>query len=102
MAKAIEYQMVVEPDAAAMVAGLRRGSFRYPKKTYAKAVKGITDHAMQKAEGRFENTWVQNATVYIETREVSKWQRLDLTIDADPSASQSSRLDTSSSSSSPR
>ncbi len=98
----LEYRMVVEPDAAAQAAGFRTRHYTYPKKTYAKAVKGITDHAMQRAEGRFENTWVHDATVYIETREVSQWKTLDLTIDADPSARQTSRPDSSPSNSSPR
>lgn len=97
---ATEYRMVVEPGSSAKAAGFR--VMHYSKRDYGKAVKGITDHETQKAEGRFENTWVQRATVYIETREVSKWQRLDLTIDADQDAREISRPDSSPSNSRPR
>ncbi len=79
MAKATEYRMVVEPDAAAQQAGLRTRHYTYSKPSYEKAKQGVLDFLAQKAGGRFEKTWMQQATVYIETREVPKWQRLNMT-----------------------
>lgn len=90
---ATEYRMVVEPDAATRALGFRTRHYTYLKKTYDKAKKGILDHETQKAEGRFENTWMQNATVYIETREVSKWQQLDMTDATATPATTTSRPD---------
>lgn len=71
--------MVVEPSEADKQFGFRKANYTYPKKTYEKAVKGIRDHQADKESGRFDNTVAGRATVYIETREVSKWQRLDMT-----------------------
>ena len=79
MSAKIEYQLVVEPPAYAHVVGFRPRHYTYPKPSYEKAVKGVMDFLEQKDSGRFEKTWTQNASVYIETREVSKWQRLKMT-----------------------
>ena len=73
-----EYQMVIEPPEYAREAGHRTRHYTYPKPSYEKAVKGVMDFLEQKAEGRFEKTWTQNAIVYIESREVSKWQKLEM------------------------
>lgn len=73
MMKKIEYRMVVQPTTAT------RRAARYPKRDYTHARKGLEDWARDRANGRFQNTWKQKATVYIETREVSKWSRLDMT-----------------------
>ena len=73
-----EYQMVIEPGPDAKAAGLRTRHFTYPKPSYEKAVKAVMDFLEQKESGRFEKTWTQNAIVYIESREVSKWQRLEM------------------------
>ena len=77
-----EYQMVIEPGPGAKAAGLRTRHYTYPKASYEKAKKGVMDFLEQRDSGRFEKTWMMQATVYIETREVSKWQRLEMTIDA--------------------
>ena len=74
-----EYQMVIEPGPEAKAAGLRKSQYTYPKKSYEKAVKGVMDFLEQRDSGRFEKTWMQHVAVYIETREVSKWQRLEMT-----------------------
>ena len=74
-----EYQMVIEPGLAARDAGLRTRHYTYPKPSYKKAVKALKAFLEQKADGRFEKTWTQHATVYIESREVSKWQKIDMT-----------------------
>jgi len=73
-----QYQMVIEPPEYAREAGHRVRHYTYPKPTYKKAVKGVMDFLEQKASGRFKKTWTQHATVYIESREVSKWQRIDM------------------------
>ncbi len=85
-----EYQMVIEPGPGAKAAGLRTRHYTYPKPDYEKAVKGVMDFLEQKAQGRFKKTWTQDAIVYIETREVSKWQRLKMT-DANENAATTSR-----------
>ncbi len=82
MSAKTEYQMVIEPGPGAKAAGLRTRHYTYPKASYEKAVKAVMDFLEQRESGRFEKAWTQNATVYIETREVSKWQRLEMTIDA--------------------
>ena len=74
-----EYQMVIEPGPGAKAAGLRTHHYTYPKPSYEKAVKGVMDFLEQRDSGRFEKTWMMQATVYIESREVSKWQRLNST-----------------------
>ena len=86
----IEYQMVIEPDTAAQDAGLRTRHFTYAKPSYEKAVKGVMDFLKQRDSGRFEKTWMMSATVYIEEREVSKWQRIKMT-DASEDAAMISR-----------
>ena len=98
---ATEYRMVVLPSEGARALGLRPRHYTYPKKNYAHATKGVTNHETQKAEGRFENTWVQDATVYIETREVSKWEPMEMG-DATEDAHTTSRPDSSPSNSPPR
>ncbi len=74
---AIEYQMVIEPGPAARDAGFRTRHYTYPKPSYEKARDGVLNFLAERDSGRFEKTWMQYAIVYIETREVSKWQRLD-------------------------
>jgi len=76
---AIEYQMVIEPGPAARDVGLRTRHYTYPKPSYEKARKGVLNFLAERESGRFEKTWMQQATVYIETREVSKWRRLEMT-----------------------
>lgn len=71
-----EYQFVVVPSDVARDAGIRIGY--YPKPSYEKAVKAFMDFHEQRDAGRFEKTWTQNATVYIETREVPKWTKLEM------------------------
>jgi hypothetical protein len=83
--------MVVEPDAAGKAAGLR--SLTHGKRDYGHAVKGVQDHHADLAAGRFEKTWMKNARVYIETREVSEWQELDMSIAADTDVTMTSRPD---------
>ncbi len=73
-----EYQMVIEPGPGAKAAGLRTHHYTYPKPSYEKAVKGVMDFLEQRDSGRFEKTWMRSATVYIESREVSKWQKLEM------------------------
>ncbi len=73
-----EYQMVIEPGPDAKAAGLRTRHYTYPKPSYEKAKKAVLDFHEQKAEGRFEKTWTQHAAVYIESREVSKWTKIDM------------------------
>ena len=70
--------MVIEPGPGAKAAGLRTRHYTYPKPSYEKAVKGVMDFLEQRDSGRFEKTWMMQATVYIESREVSKWQKLDM------------------------
>ncbi len=77
-----EYQMVIEPPEYAREAGHRTRHYTYPKPSYEKAVKAVMDFLEQRDSGRFKKTWTQNALVYIETREVSKWTKLEMT-DAD-------------------
>ncbi len=74
-----EYQMVIEPPPAAREAGFRTRHYTYPKPSYEKAKKGVLDFLKQREEGRFKKTWTQHAVVYIESREVSKWQRINMT-----------------------
>lgn len=74
----IEYRMVVDPNDPASKAGLRFRHYIHPKRDYVHARKGLADWATDRAAGRFQNTWKQEAKVYIETREVSKWSRLDM------------------------
>ena len=74
----IEYQMVIEPSLAHRALGLRPRHYTYPKPSYEKAVRGVMDFLEQRDSGRFEKTWMRSATVYIEEREVSKWQKLDM------------------------
>ena len=76
-----EYQMVIEPPKYAREAGHRVRHYTYPKPNYEKAVKGVMEFLEQKKEGRFKKAWTQNASVYIETREVSKWKKLDMDVD---------------------
>ncbi len=73
-----EYQMVIKPGPGAKAAELRTRHYTYSKPSYEKAKKAVLDFLEQKAEGQFEKTWTQNAIVYIESREVSKWQKLDM------------------------
>ena len=73
-----EYQMVIEPGPGAKAAGLRTRHYTYAKPSYEKAVKGVMDFLEQRDSGRFEKTWMMSATVYIESREVSKWQKLEM------------------------
>jgi hypothetical protein len=74
-----EYQMVIEPPEYAREAGHRVRHYTYPKPSYDKAKQAVLDFLKQRESGRFEKTWTQNAIVYIESREVSKWQRLNMT-----------------------
>ncbi len=77
-----EYQMVIEPPDYAREAGLRPRHYTYAKPSYEKAKQAVLDFLEQRESGRFKKTWTQNAIVYIETREVSKWTKLEMT-DAD-------------------
>ncbi len=87
-----EYQMVIEPGAGAKAAGLRKRHYTYPKPSYEKAKQGVLGFLEDRDSGRFEKTWMKQATVYIESREVSKWQRLKMT-DANEDAATTSRPD---------
>ncbi len=78
MSAKTEYQMVIEPGPGAKAAGLRTRHYTYAKPSYEKAVKGVMDFLEQRDSGRFEKTWMMEAVVYIESREVSKWQRLEM------------------------
>ena len=78
----IEYQMVIEPGPNARAAGFRTRHYTFSKPSYAKARKAILSFLDDRDAGRFKNTWMQIAAVYIESREVSKWQRLKMTTDA--------------------
>ncbi len=78
MSAKTEYRMVIEPPGYAREAGFRIRHYTYPKPSYKKAVKGVREFLEQRDSGRFENTWTQHAAVYIESREVSKWQRLEM------------------------
>jgi hypothetical protein len=69
--------MVVEPPEYAREAGHRVRHYTYPKPSYEKAKQAVLDFLEQRESGRFSKTWTQHAVVYIETREVSKWQRLN-------------------------
>ena len=74
----IEYQVVIAPDPATQSVGFRTRHFTYPKASYEKAVKAVMDFLEQRESGRFEKAWTQHALVYIEEREVSKWQRIEM------------------------
>ncbi len=78
MTAKVEYQMVIEPSLAHRALGLRPRNYTYAKSSYEKAVKAVMDFLEQRDSGRFEKTWMMQATVYIESREVSKWQKLDM------------------------
>ena len=90
---ATEYRMVVEgrhPDPESTAVAFR--PLRYRKGDYGKATKGIEDFEKDRRSGRFDGTWNERAIVYIETREVSKWQRLNMK-DATEDAATTSRPD---------
>jgi hypothetical protein len=70
--------MVIEPPDYAREVGMRTRHFTYPKPTYEKAKQAVLDFLEQRESGRFKKTWTQNANVYIETREVSKWTKLEM------------------------
>jgi hypothetical protein len=74
--------MVIEPPDYAREAEHRVRHYTYPKPTYEKAKQAVLDFLEQRESGRFSKTWTQNASVYIEAREVSKWKKLDLDVDA--------------------
>ncbi len=73
--------MVIEPPDYAREAGHRVRHYTYPKPTYEKAKQAVLDFLEQRESGRFKKTWTQHAVVYIESREVEKWQRLDMNAD---------------------
>ena len=77
-----EYQMVIEPGPNARAAGFRTRHYTFAKPSYAKTRKAILSFLDDRNAGRFQNTWMQTAAVYIEAREVSKWKKLDLDVDA--------------------
>ena len=76
-----QYQMVIEPPEYAREAGHRVRHYTYPKPTYEKAKQAVLDFLEQRESGRFKKTWTQNASVYIEAREVSPWKKLDMDVD---------------------
>ena len=99
---ATEYRMVVEGRSPNPEVDLRQRPSLCSKRNYEHAKKGVTDFQNDRESGRFDGTWNERALVYIETREVSKWTQLDMTTNADPIAPETSRPDSSPSSSQPR